>query len=172
MDLEQFVNDELNKLITGPERIYTDLDLYEGFVTEHGYEPKWDEFHVVVNGVEAGGWCLAGEIGKYLQRQMGIANPTDEIMFFADSIIRACEGLNEEDARACVLANVAHERRHSFQPLSLYLEKGGMAESMKLYDALPHEADANNFMLNVLRGKATLEDVKSWPIDTTCNWTH
>lgn len=175
MNIEQIVIDEFNKLITGPEKICTDLDLYEEFVAEYGYEPSWNEFHLVINGMEAGGQCLAGEIGRHLQRQMGVANPSDIIMFFVDSIIRACEEceeLTEHDIRTCVLANVAHERRHSYQPLSLVLEKGGMADDIALYDALPHEADANNFALAVLQGKATLEDVATWPINTSCNWTH
>ncbi len=187
MDIRSFLESIIDP--TNGERLMDAIDLYEEFIQVFHIEPRWEWFNVKICGIAPGGWCLRGPIGEtvLLQqceviRALGeeyteaadrwYAVRHDSVIFFIDNLEEAVQGCNDEEkVKRFLIGNVAHERRHSYQSLELF-SKGGMATTMKDYDTLPHEADANNFMRACVKDFSLLLQAETYPVDTTCHWTH
>ena len=185
-EIQDIILDELNHIgLWDCEIIYSDMDLYEETFWTLGYEPNAQELYasVTLPFGEMGGQCLAGQLGELMRRQahdtfVNAFGPqlTDRIeecnfgciFYYIDNMTRTVLSIysnkGESFIRAMVRATVAHERRHSTQPASMYEAKDWLHITIDEYESARHEADADAFALAVIHGdtSADLDNPSAW----------
>ena len=167
------------------EILYTDMDLYEETIWTLGYEPNVRELYasVTLPFGEMGGQCLAGQLGEVMRLQshdalinaLGaqLTERVEEcnfgcIFYYIDNMARTVANMyshkGEKFIRAYTRAVVAHERRHSIQPASMYEAKDWSRITIQEYESASHEADADAFALAVVKGDASadINNPSSW----------
>ena len=173
------------------EVIYTDLDAYVEAYDFLGREPNVVEMYVstTLSFGEIGGQCLAGQLGELMRQRShdAVVQMYGEhrasiledanfgfIWYYLDNLVRSFvvaledtkigssdDAKNEAFIRRAIRATVAHERRHSVQPASLYEEKDWMSVNIDEYFQAAHESDAHAFELAVFYGEDETADINN-----------
>ena len=173
------------------EVLYTDLDMYEECLWILGREPNCTELYASTQVAfgEICGQCFAGQLGELMRNKCHdtvmqlygahMGTIVEELNFgyvwyYIDNIVRTLQSFlltpgvsskddsqNERVLRRLVRATVAHERRHSVQPSSMYEEMDWRSITEEEYYSAAHEADAREFELAVFFGKDHTADINN-----------
>lgn len=179
------VETAISSMLLENEVIMDDIAAYELTMRLFGFE-KEAEFGQVYQHNRAGAQCFAGELGEAAldmslaqvseaQRQQAeesVRIARGRIFYYIDALVEAAVdmiGRNDLDNDAAVryinrlvIFVVAHERRHSHQPVSMLDIQVTDLENLAAYQAQRHEADADAFATAVVRHEASLSDVATW----------